>query len=464
MVKEFRTELDSLGTIEVPQNVLWGAQTQRSLLNFAIGKEKIPLKIIYAIATIKSCAARANNQIGVLSKENKDLIVSACKEITEGRHDDQFPLSVWQTGSGTQTNMNVNEVISNIAAKLTGNPLGSRQPLHPNDHVNCSQSTNDVFPAAIQIATVQEILSRLLPEIDLLIKSLEAKMIEWNNIIKIGRTHLQDAVPITLGQEVSAWKEQLLIARNRIHESLKEIYFLPLGGTALGTGLNAPSGFDQKIAHEVAIDTKIPFSSSQNKFVLMASHDGLVHTMSQLKMLAISLFKIVNDIRLLACGPRAGFGELILPANEPGSSIMPGKINPTQCEAMAMVCTQVMALDTAVAFAGSNGHLQMNAYKPLIGWNLIESIELLTSACKSSRTLMIDGMQPNLKRIELNLQQSLMLVTGLTPSIGYEKASKLAQYAHEKNITLREASNILGLIEESDFDRIVDPKSMTNPN
>ena len=464
MTKKIRIEHDSIGPIEVPINSLWGAQTQRSLLNFAIGEEKIPIEIIYALAMIKRSAAIVNHNLGVLSKENKNHIVDACNEINNGMHDNQFPLSVWQTGSGTQTNMNINEVISNIASQASNNKLGSYKPIHPNDHVNRSQSTNDVFPAAIHIATVQEINTHLLPELDLLIKSLEKKMISWGNIIKIGRTHLQDAVPITLGQEVSAWKEQILVARHRIKESLKELYFLPLGGTAIGTGLNAPASFDQKIAFELATLTKVAFTPSLNKFAIMASHDGLVNTMSQIKNLAVSLFKIVNDIRLLSCGPRAGIGEIILPTNEPGSSIMPGKVNPTQCEAMAMVCTQVIALDAAVSMAGSNGYLQMNVYKPLIGFNLLKSIDWLASACKSSRLLMIEGMEPNLKKIETNLKQSLMLVTSLTPKIGYEKASQIAQYAHQKDITLREAANKLGYIKEDDFNRIVDPKSMIKSN
>ena len=462
MTESFRLENDSMGSIEVPSSALWGAQTQRSLRNFAIGKDKVPLKLIYSLVSIKRAAAKCNNRLGALSINKADFIINACDEITSGRHDSQFPLSVWQTGSGTQTNMNVNEVISNIASLSNRNELGSHQPLHPNDDVNCSQSTNDVFPAAIQIATIKEIIFNLLPEIDLLIKAFEKKIIEWKDIVKTGRTHLQDAVPLTLAQEASAWKEQLVTARNRISHSLDELYPLPLGGTAIGTGLNAPSGFDEEIACEIASSTELPFKSALNKFAMMASHDGLVHTMSELKMLAISLLKIVNDLRLLSCGPRAGLGEILLPENEPGSSIMPGKINPTQCEAMAMVCTQVIALEAAVAMAGSGGHLQMNAYKPLIGLNLLQSIDLLSSACKCSRVAMIEGIQPNISRIQTNLQQSLMLVTSLTPTIGYEKASKIAQYAHANNISLKEAAKALDYVTEDVFDRIVDPKLMTN--
>ncbi|KGG31652.1 Fumarate hydratase class II [Prochlorococcus marinus str. SS51] len=450
-----------MGTIKVPDQALWGAQTQRSLINFAIGHNKMPMKLIYSIVQIKASAAIVNCRLGVLDKQRKNFILNACNEISNGMHDEQFPLSVWQTGSGTQTNMNVNEVISNIASHLNGNKLGSHEPLHPNDHVNRSQSTNDVFPAAIQIATVQEILENLLPELDQLIETFDKKIIKWNRIIKTGRTHLQDAVPLTLGQEASAWKEQLIASRNRLNKSLNELYPLPLGGTAIGTGLNAPAKFDKEIALEIAKSTRSPFVSAQNKFAIMASHDALVHTMSQLKLLAVSLFKIVNDLRLLSCGPRGGLGELRLPENEPGSSIMPGKVNPTQCEAMAMVCTQIMALDSAVTMAGSGGHLQMNSYKPLIAFNLLESIDLLSSACKSSRILMIEGIEPNLEKIQNSLQNSLMLITSLTPIIGYEKASKIAQCAHEKDITLKEATKLLGYLNEDDFDRIVNPQSMT---
>ncbi len=459
-----RLESDSMGSIEVSNHALWGAQTQRALLNFAIGDDKIPIKLIYALTTIKKSAAIVNSQLGLLSKSKKDFIVTACKEILSGLHDKQFPLSVWQTGSGTQTNMNVNEVICNIASLSNNHPLGSHNPLHPNDDVNQSQSTNDVFPAAIQIASAQEITQHLLPELNQLINAFEKKSTAWNDITKIGRTHLQDAIPLTLGQEASAWKDQLSTASKRIEESLKELFPLPLGGTAIGTGLNAPQEFGEEIAQIIANTTKLPFSSAKNKFAIMASHDGLVNAMSGLKLLAVALLKVVNDLRLLSCGPRAGFGELFLPANEPGSSIMPGKVNPTQCEAMAMVCTQVIALDNAVTMAGSAGHLQMNAYKPLIGFNLIQSITLLTNACKCSRVSMIDGIQPNLIKIEHNLNQSLMLVTSLAPEIGYEKATKIAQYAHEKEITLKEAARILNYISESEFDRIVNPKLMTGPN
>ncbi|KGG15794.1 MULTISPECIES: class II fumarate hydratase [unclassified Prochlorococcus] len=464
MTQLLRLETDSMGTIEVPKDSLWGAQTQRALIHFAIGDNKIPIKLIYALTKIKKCAAITNYGLGVITATDKDYIIQACEEIISGRHDNQFPLTVWQTGSGTQTNMNVNEVISNIAALVSGNDLGSHKPLHPNDHVNRSQSTNDVFPSAIHIATVQEILGNLIPELELLTNVFEEKISEWDQIVKTGRTHLQDAVPLTLGQEASAWKEQLLIASNRIKGSIKELFSLPLGGTAIGTGVNTPKNFDKEIVNEIAKLTGLPFQPAVNKFAIMASHDGLVNTMSQLKLLAVSLFKIVNDLRLLGSGPRAGLGELLLPANEPGSSIMPGKVNPTQCEAMAMVCTQIMALDTAVSMAGSGGHLQMNAYKPLIGFNILQSIELLTSACKRSRISMIENIQPNLNTIQRNLDQSLMLVTSLSPKIGYEKASEIAQYAHLQNVSLREASKHLGYVSEEEFNKLVDPRLMAGLN
>tara|TARA_B100000965_G_scaffold136458_1_gene113509 strand:- start:880 stop:2265 length:1386 start_codon:yes stop_codon:yes gene_type:complete len=459
-----RLEKDSLGSINVPKNALWGAQTQRSILNFAIGDELIPLEIIHAIAQIKGSAARVNHHFGLINAEITQFITEASLEIIDGQHNDQFPLKVWQTGSGTQTNMNVNEVISNIASKRLNNPLGSHIPLHPNDHVNRSQSTNDVFPAAIQIATIITLKNKLIPELNKLINSFHQKSKEWRDIIKIGRTHLQDAVPLTLGQEVSAWESQLESAVRRIEINLTELYLLPLGGTAVGTGINTPENFDHLIALDIARETNLPFITATNKFAIMASHDGLVNIMSQLKLLAVTLLKIVNDLRLLSCGPRAGLSELHLPANEPGSSIMPGKINPTQCEAMAMVCTQIIGMDTSVSIAGSGGHLQMNVYKPLIGYNILKSINLLENACKSCRENMIEGIQPNKQKIKEYLENSLMLVTALAPSIGYEKASKIAQLAHNKNLSLREASNQLNYISQEEFDNIINPKSMTGNN
>ncbi len=464
MSTAFRLETDSLGKVKVPYKALWGAQTQRSLKNFDIGSEKIPLKLIYAIAKIKQAASRVNCRLGVLDVNKQKLIEIATSQIINGDHDAQFPLRIWQTGSGTHSNMNVNEVISNIAAKSLNHPLGTYHSLHPNDDVNQSQSTNDVFPGAIQIATIEEITTKLLPEINLLRKSFADKSKEWANIIKVGRTHLQDAVPMTLGQEVSAWEKQIELSYSRIESSLNEIYDLPLGGTAIGTGLNSPNKFSQEIALEIADITKLPFRSTRNKFALMASHDGLVNLMAQLKILSVSLFKISNDIRLLSCGPRTGLGELSLPENEPGSSIMPGKINPTQCEAMSMVCIQIMAFDSAVSIAGSSGHLQMNAYKPLIAFNLLKSIELLYDACKSFRVLMLDGIKPNHKKIKTHLENSLMLVTALTPKIGYKKASEIAQFAHKNNTSLKQAAIHLKYISSDEFDKVIDPSKMIDNN
>ncbi len=464
MTDLLRTEYDSMGAVSVSSKVLWGAQTQRSLENFPISGDLIPIEIIHALALIKQAAAKVNARLGVLNKSDRDLIITAASEIASGMHDDQFPLKVWQTGSGTQTNMNVNEVISNLAAKANGSPLGSHTPIHPNDHVNRSQSTNDVFPSAIHIAAAQGIKQRLLPELQRLIDEFSKKTMAWKDIVKVGRTHLQDAVPLTLGQEASAWRDQIAMAQNRIKSSLNELYPLPLGGTALGTGLNAPPQFDQETAYEISELTSLPFTSATNKFAVMASHDGLVNAMAQLRMLAISLLKIVNDLRLLACGPRAGLSELVMPENEPGSSIMPGKVNPTQCEAMAMVCTQVIGLDAAVAMAGAGGHLQMNAYKPLIGFNLLHSIELLRDACLSCRVAMVQGIEPNHKQIKQYLDNSLMLVTALTPKIGYDKASQIAKHAHKYDLSLREAALELKFIGEQEFDRLINVVSMTNPN
>ena len=464
MIENFRTETDSMGSVEVPNKALWGAQTQRALKNFPIGNEKMPIEIIYALATIKKVAAITNNELDVLEEEKKNLIVNAASEIEAGIYDSQFPLNIWQTGSGTQTNMNVNEVIGNIASQKLGLPLGKYHHLHPNDDVNRSQSTNDVFPAAIQIAVIKSISHTLIPELNNLLKILEKRSIEWNHIIKVGRTHLQDAVPLSLGQEVSAWENQIRTAAKRIESSLVELYQLPLGGTAVGTGINAPKRFDNLVAQKISALTHQPFKSSTNKFAIMASHDGLVNSMSQLKNLAVTLFKIINDIRLLSCGPRAGFAELSLPENEPGSSIMPGKVNPTQCEAMAMVCTQIMGMDTTVSIAGSGGHLQMNAYKPLIGFNILKSIELLHDACYACRTGMIEGIKPNLEKIEKDLHQSLMLVTAMAPHIGYKKSAEIAQLAHKENTSLKKAALKLKYVDEKDLASMLNLQSMVHPH
>ena len=464
MTRSFRTEHDSLGPVEVSDEALWGAQTERSLRNFAISNERIPVELIHALALIKQGCAAVNARHGVLNQELADKIISAANAIAKGEHDDQFPLKVWQTGSGTQTNMNVNEVISNLVSHREGTPLGSHQPVHPNDHVNRSQSTNDVFPAAIHIAATQQFTDSLLPAVQALIEALDIKAEAWFPIVKIGRTHLQDAVPLRLGDEVSAWRDQLKLCHSWIEDSLTPLAALPLGGTAVGTGLNAPKGFSTDVAKELCSATGLTFRPADNLFAVMAGHDSLVHAMGQLRGLAVAMLRISNDIRLLGCGPRAGLGELQLPANEPGSSIMPGKINPTQCEAMAMVCTQVIGLDAAVAAAGAGGHLQMNVFKPLIGFNLLQSIRLLSDAINSFRQNLVDGLEPNRQQIQAFVDRSLMLVTALTPRIGYEKASAIAQHAHEQGLTLKDAALDLGHISASDFDQLVDPIKMATPH
>ena len=464
MTRSFRIEHDSLGPVEVSDDALWGAQTERSLRNFAISNERIPVELIHALALIKQGCAAVNARHGVLNQELADKIISAANAIAKGQHDDQFPLKVWQTGSGTQTNMNVNEVISNLVSRREGNPLGSHQPVHPNDHVNRSQSTNDVFPAAIHIAATQQLTDSLLPAVQALIDALNIKAEAWFPIVKIGRTHLQDAVPLRLGDEVSAWRDQLKLCHSWIEDSLTPLAALPLGGTAVGTGLNAPKGFSTDVAKELCSATGLTFRPADNLFAVMSGHDSLVHAMGQLRGLAVAMLRISNDIRLLGCGPRAGLGELQLPANEPGSSIMPGKINPTQCEAMAMVCTQVIGLDAAVAAAGAGGHLQMNVFKPLIGFNLIQSIRLLSDAINSFRQNLVDGLEPNRQQIQAFVDRSLMLVTALTPHIGYEKASAIAQHAHEQGLTLKNAALDLGHISASDFDQLVDPIKMATPH
>ncbi|MGB1416409.1 MAG: class II fumarate hydratase [Synechococcus sp.] len=458
-----RTERDSLGPVEVADDALWGAQTQRSLENFAIGSERIPLDLIHALARIKRACATVNAAHGLLDPALAALICKAADAIAAGHHDDQFPLKVWQTGSGTQTNMNINEVISNLVSLESNEALGSHRPVHPNDHVNRSQSTNDVFPAGIHIAAAQQIRDTLLPSLSVLIQGLDSKAQAWMSIVKIGRTHLQDAVPLRLGDEVSAWRDQLQQCHRWIEASLDTLTALPLGGTAVGTGLNAPPGFASAVARDLQHQTGLPFRPADNLFAVMAGHDALVQSMGQLRLLAVALLRIANDVRLLGCGPRAGLGELRLPANEPGSSIMPGKINPTQCEAMAMVCTQVIGLDAAVAAAGAGGHLQMNVFKPLIGFNLLQSITLLSDASRSFQRNLVEGLEPDQAQIGRLLERSLMLVTALTPSIGYEKASAIAQHAHQQGLTLRDAALELGHISGPEFDQIVNPLTMATP-
>ena len=455
MKENFRLEKDSIGSIYVPKDALWGAQTQRSIQNFSIGDELVPIKLIYAITLIKKGAAIANFKLGILDKYKKDLIEDISSEILRGVYDNHFPLRIWQTGSGTQTNMNVNEVISNIAAIKTNSKIGNHYPLHPNDDINKSQSTNDTFPAAIHISVVDEIHKELLPSIQNLKEEFDLKSKEWAKIIKIGRTHFQDAVPISLGQEISGWSKQLEDAKISIMTSINELYELPIGGTAVGTGINCPSGFSEEAIKIINKDTNYNFKKSDNHYSLMASHHRLANLMAQLKNLAGSLFKISNDIKILSSGPRAGIYELLIPQNEPGSSIMPGKINPTQCEALSMICTQIMGLEYAVSIANCSGTLQMNEYKPVIGFNILKSINLLSGAISNFRTKLVSGMTPNMKSIKINLENSLMLVTALVPEIGYEKAAEIANLAFEESINLKEATLKLGYLDEEKLNQIL---------
>ena len=459
----FRIETDSLGEVRVPADKLWGAQTQRSLEHFSIGHDLIPREMITAYAILKKAAALANHAGGRLSRDKKELIVQVCDEILAGQHQDMFPLHVWMTGSGTQFSMNVNEVISNRCSQLAGQALGSKKPVHPNDDVNMSQSSNDSFPSAMYIAAAIGVVRSLIPAVRNLRDGLDAKAQAWQDIVKIGRTHLQDAVPLTLGQEFSGYVGMLDDNLERLEQSLPGVYRLALGGTAVGTGINAAPGFDQAVAREIANLTGLPFVSAPNKFTVQGAHDALVQLSATLKTLAGSLYKIANDIRLLSCGPRAGFYELIIPANEPGSSIMPGKVNPTQCEALTMVALQVMALDVAVAFGGAGGYLEMNVYKPLIIHNIMEAIRIMSDGMNNFRRFLVDGTRPNLKQIATFVERSLMLVTALSPVIGYDKASQVAHYALDHDLTLKDAALELGFVTAEEFDRIVDPKKMVTP-
>ncbi|BAQ61308.1 fumarate hydratase class II [Geminocystis sp. NIES-3708] len=461
--QNIRIEKDSMGEIEVNSDRYWGAQTQRSIHYFSIGQDKMPLEVIYGLAFVKKASAITNYELGVLSKEKADLITQATDEILAGKLDDHFPLYVWMTGSGTQSNMNVNEVIANRAIEIVGGDLGSKNPIHPNDDVNKSQSSNDAFPTAMNIAVAIAINERLIPKVKKLRDGLQEKAEAWKEIIKIGRTHLQDAVPLSLGQEFSGYVGMLEDNLTRIDNALPHIYQLALGGTALGTGINAPLGFAEKSAHHIAQLTGLPFVSAPNKFTVMGSHDAMVMLSSTLKTLACSLYKIANDIRLLACGPRAGLNELQLPENEPGSSIMPGKVNPTQCEALAMVAVQVMGYDSAVSFAGASGILDMNVYKPMMVYNVLQSIKILSDSCNNFTDFTVKDMTPNLKRIEELVNQSLMLVTALSPKIGYDKASKIAHIAHENNLTLKEATLQLGYLTSEEFDQAIDLHKMAYP-
>ncbi|AJI44932.1 class II fumarate hydratase [Francisella tularensis subsp. novicida] len=456
-----RVETDSTGQIEVDNDKYWGAQTQRSIEHFSIGSDLMPIEVIKALAIIKKAAAITNHQLGILARTKKEIIIKVADEIIAGELDEHFPLRVWMTGSGTQSNMNVNEVISNRAIELLGGKKGSKNPIHPNDDVNMSQSSNDTFPSAMYIATALEINNRLLPALEYMQQQLADKAKQWDDIVKIGRTHMQDAVPLTLGQEFSGYAALLENNIQRIKETLKYVYQLALGGTAVGTGLNAPIGFADIAASNIAKITSLPFVSATNKFEVQGSHDALVVVMGQLKTLANSLFKIANDIRLLSCGPRAGFHELLIPENEPGSSIMPGKVNPTQCEAMAMVAAQVIGYDVAVGIGGSAGYLEMNVYKPLIIFNIIQSIKIISDSCVNFTKYLLEGMKPNHDKIEFYLKNSLMLVTALSPVIGYDKAAKLAHYAEQKNISLAEANQELKFLSKEEFDKVVDPYKMT---
>jgi fumarate hydratase class II len=462
MSVQMRTETDSLGAVQVEADKLWGAQTQRSLQHFSIGKDLMPREMIGAYAILKKGAAIANHKGGRLKDEQFNLIVKVCDEIIAGQHQDMFPLHVWMTGSGTQFNMNVNEVISNRCCQLAGTPLGSKTPVHPNDHVNMAQSSNDSFPSAMYIASAIAVTKNLIPAVTALRDSLNQKAEAWKDIVKIGRTHMQDATPLTLGQEWSGYVGMLTDNLDDITTSLKSVYKLALGGTAVGTGLNSAPGFAEAAAQEIATLTNLPFITAPNKFTVQGAHNALVALSGTMKTLATSLYKIANDIRLMSCGPRAGFAELSIPANEPGSSIMPGKVNPTQCEAMAMVAVQVMANDMAVSFGGASGYLEMNVYKPLIIYNITHSISLMTDSCTNFRIFLVEGTTPNLKQIGQFVERSLMLVTALSPVIGYDKASKIAHYALDNDLTLKDAALKLGFVTEAEFDKVVDPKKMVS--
>jgi fumarate hydratase class II len=458
-----RTETDSFGPLEVPADKYWGAQTQRSIQNFPIGWEKQPVAIVRALGVIKQAAAECNMATGALSPEIGNAMVQAAKEVVEGKFDDNFPLVVWQTGSGTQSNMNANEVISNRAIELLGGTMGSKKPVHPNDHVNMGQSSNDTFPTAMHVAIGMMARDVLLPGLEKLAGALWAKSDEFKDIIKIGRTHTQDATPLTLGQEFSGYATQVDKGIARVKMCLGDIYELAQGGTAVGTGLNTKKGWDKAIAAKIAEITGLPFVTAPNKFEALAAHDAMVMFSGALKTVAASLFKIANDLRLLGSGPRSGLGELILPENEPGSSIMPGKVNPTQAEALTMVCAHVMGNDAAVGFAGSQGHFELNVYNPMMSYNVLQSMQLLGDAAGSFTDNMVVGTQANVARIEKLMKESLMLVTALAPTIGYDNATKVAKTAHKNGTTLKQEAIALGFVDEATFDRVVRPEEMIGP-
>jgi fumarate hydratase class II len=459
-----RRETDTMGAVEVPADRYWGAQTQRSLEHFKIAGERFPREMIRAFGQLKRACAEVNAELGLLPKDVAAAIVQAADEVAAGALDEHFPLVVWQTGSGTQSNMNANEVIGNRAIEILGGEMGSKKPVHPNDHVNRSQSSNDTFPTAMHLAAVSELESRLIPAVVRLRNVLDEKARAFEGIVKIGRTHLQDATPLTLGQEISGWVAMLDHCLTVVRATLPGLYELAIGGTAVGTGLNAPAGFGERVAARLTALTNLPFRSAPNKFQALASHEALVSTSGALKTLATSLTKIANDVRLLASGPRAGLGELRIPENEPGSSIMPGKVNPTQCEALTMVCAQVIGNDTAVTIGGASGHLELNVFKPLIIHNVLRSILLLADACDSFREHCAVGIEPDRRRIARHVNESLMLVTALAPHIGYDKAASIAKHAHREGTTLREAALALGYVTAEDFDRIVRPEAMVGPD
>ena len=462
-MSQTRTETDSFGPLEVPSEKYWGAQTQRSIINFPIGWEKQPVAIIRALGVIKQACAEANKSAGNLDEKIADAIIKAAAEVVEGQFDDNFPLVVWQTGSGTQSNMNANEVIANRAIEILGGTIGSKDPVHPNDHCNMAQSSNDTFPTAMHIATAMASSDVLIPGLEKLEKALRSKIEEFDGIIKIGRTHTQDATPIKLSQEFSGYAHQVHMGIRRIKKSLEDIYELAQGGTAVGTGLNTFEGWDTTVAKNISRITGLPFVTAPNKFEALAAHDAMVEISGSLKTVAASLFKIANDIRLLGSGPRCGLGELILPENEPGSSIMPGKVNPTQCESMTQVCAHVIGNDTAVGFAGSQGHFELNVYKPMIAYNVLQSIQLLGDACSAFTDNLVDGLKADDTRIDKLMRESLMLVTALAPKIGYDNATKVAKTAHKNGTTLKEEAISLGFVDEKTFDEVVRPENMVGP-
>lgn len=457
---EYRIETDSLGEVRVPNGKYYGAQTQRSLENFRIGKEKMPMELIHAFGILKKAAAIANAEKGLLSEEKREAIVGVCDEIISGSLDEHFPLLVWQTGSGTQSHMNVNEVISNRAIEKLGGKLGSKDPIHPNDDVNKSQSSNDTFPTAMHISACLMIHEKLFPSLKLLKKGLETKAKVFERIVKIGRTHLMDATPLTLGQEFSAYARQLELGIRAVENSLEPLYELALGGTAVGTGINTFVGYAERVAEIIAQETNLPFVSAKNKFEALAAHDAVVEASGALKRLATSFMKIANDIRWLASGPRCGISEIFIPANEPGSSIMPGKVNPTQCEALTMLSTQVMGNDATIAIAGSQGNFELNVYKPVMAYNFLQSICLLADGAENFYRKCIEGIEPNLEKITQNLNSSLMLATALNTEIGYDDASKIVKKAYSEGLTLKQAALNLGILTESRFDEIVNPEKM----